>query len=56
MVNTVKFPQGPKLTFLGRRYLGTEIIFSLARCGHQKVSCFRHSKTQDFSRYFGRKS
>ena len=47
MVNTVKFPaQGPKLTFLGWRHLGTEIIVSVARCGRQKLSCFRHSNTQ----------
>ena len=43
--------QGPKLTFLGRRQLATEIIFfsrHMEKCGRQKVSIkfFLRSETQ----------
>ena len=50
--------QGPKLTFLGRCQLATEIFFSvpiiMEKCGRQKVSLkfFFRSETQ--TKIFGR--
>jgi len=43
-------PQGPKLTFFGRRQLATEIFFQSpnGKCGHRKVlvKLFLYSETQ----------
>jgi len=49
--------QGPKLTFLGRRQLATEIfLFSrhMEKCGRQKVSVKFFLRSQIQTKIFGR--